>query len=269
MIRSPLSPGWKLFLGVLSLFIVAGLYTWLSEIQHRKNPRDTTIPSWSQMKVGLVESLEVNRRSGDRWLVSDSAATLGRLMAGLAVGISISIVLGLAMGCVPWIEHLLSPPLALLAQVPPTAALAVFFVLAGTGTKMFITMIAVGIIPALAQSIYLAVKEVPDELVYKAYTLGASHWEVVLNIIFPTVLPRIIDSIRLQIGPAMVYLIAAEMMVGDIGFGYRIRLQSKRLSMEMVYPYLAILALFGFLADNLCRRARKFFCPWYGEEGDR
>lgn len=269
MIRSPLSSGWKILLGILSLLLIAGAYTWLSAAQHARNPQDTTIPSWSQMKSGLAEAVEINRRTGDRWLVSDAMATLGRLLAGLAVGISISVILGLAMGCVPWIEHLLNPPLSLLAQLPPTAALAVFFVLAGTGMKMFITMIAVGIIPSLTQSIYLAVKEVPDELVYKAYTLGASHWEVVLTIIFPTVLPKIIDSIRLQIGPAMVYLIAAEMMVGDVGFGYRIRLQSKRLSMEMVYPYLAILAVFGFAADNLCRRARQFFSPWYGGEGNR
>ena len=37
-------------------------------------------------------------------------------------------------------------------------------------------------------------------------------------------------------------IVAAEMLVGDVGFGYRIRLQSKLLNMSVVYPYLALLA---------------------------
>jgi len=128
-------------------------------------------------------------------------------------------------------------------------------------------MIAVGILPALAMSVFIAVKEFPDELQYKAYTLGASHAEVVWNILARQVLPQLLDAVRLSIGPAMVYLIAAEMVVGDVGFGYRIRLQSKLLNMSVVYPYLALLAGFGFLADWSLRRMRRRWCPW--AEGGR
>jgi NitT/TauT family transport system permease protein len=158
------------------------------------------------------------------------------------------------------------PPLSLLAKVPPTAALAVFFVMVGTNTEMFVAMIAFGILPTLAQSVYLAVKSVPEELLYKARTLGASRGELVWNVVFRYTLPSIIDSIRLQIGPAMVYLIAAEMVVGDVGFGYRIRLQSRLLNMSVVYPYLALLAAFGFGMDYGLRRLQRWSCPWHGDE---
>jgi NitT/TauT family transport system permease protein len=67
----------------------------------------------------------------------------------------------------------------------------------------------------------------------------------------------------LVIGPAMVYLIAAEMVVGDVGFGYRIRLQSKLLNMSVVYPYLALLATFGFGMDYTLRWLQRKLCPWY------
>jgi NitT/TauT family transport system permease protein len=69
--------------------------------------------------------------------------------------------------------------------------------------------------------------------------------------------------VRLVIGPAMVFLIAAEMLVGDVGFGYRIRLQSKLLNMGVVYPYLAVLAGFGFGMDSGLRWLQKKWCPWY------
>ena len=91
----------------------------------------------------------------------------------------------------------------------------------------------------------------------------ASHTEVIVSIIMPHVLPKLLDALRLVIGPALVYLIAAEMVVGDVGFGYRIRLQSKLTNMAVVYPYLTLLAAFGFGMNFLLSQAQRRLCPWY------
>ena len=269
MIRQPIAFRWSFLLGVLSVLIMLGLYTWISYAQHQKNPEDTTIPTWTQLGEGVHKATEVNRRSGERWLVVDAEATAGRLFLGLAFGTAGAIILGLLMGCFSWIEALLVPPLSLLAKIPPTAALAVFFVLVGTDLQMYVAMIAFGILPTMAQAVYLAVKDVPEELLYKAYTLGASPLELIWNIISRAILPKLIDAIRLQIGPAMVFLIAAEMVVGDVGFGYRIRLQSRLLNMNVVYFYLALLAVFGFLMDYGLRLSQRALCPWSVRGGHR
>nr|AUN37490.1 urea carboxylase-related ABC transporter permease protein [uncultured bacterium] len=263
MIRRPIQRSTAILLGIASLLLLLGSYTWLSYRQHRSNPDDTTIPTWSQIGHGVVQVFEVNKRSQERWVVVDLKATATRYFLGLAAGATAALFIGLAMGCFARVEAFLQPPLSLLAQVPPTAALAVFFVLVGTGQNMYVTMIAFGVLPAMAQTVYLEVKEFPEELLFKTYTLGASRMEVIFSIIFPQVLPRLLDSLRLVIGPALVYLIAAEMVVGDVGFGYRIRLQSKLMNMSVVYPYLALLAGFGFSMDYLLRRIQRKLCPWY------
>jgi NitT/TauT family transport system permease protein len=265
MIRRPIQRSTALCLGIASLLVLLGSYTWLAHRQHQKNSDDTTIPTWTQLKHGVIQMCEVNKRSGERWVVSDAKATAGRFFSGLALGCGGAVVLGMLMGCFAPIEAFFQPPLSLLAQVPPTAALAVFFVLAGTGNEMYVAMIAFGILPALAQTVYLAVKEFPEELQYKTYTLGASHAEVIGSIILAQILPRLLDALRLVIGPAMVYLIAAEMVVGDVGFGYRIRLQSKLLNMSVVYPYLALLAGFGFGMGYGLRWLQQKLCPWYAD----
>jgi NitT/TauT family transport system permease protein len=263
MIRRPIKRSTTIILGVVSLFLLFGSYTWMSQRQHQKNPDDTTIPTWTQIGKGVVQAFEVNRRSGDRWIVVDAKATATRYFLGLGIGAVAALLIGMAMGCFSEVEAFLQPPLSLLAQIPPTAALAVFFVLVGTGQNMYVTMIAFGVLPALAQTVYLAVKDFPDELLYKSYTLGASRMEVICSIILRQVLPRLLDALRLAIGPALVYLIAAEMVVGDVGFGYRIRLQSKLLNMSVVYPYLALLAGFGFTMNYLLRQLQRKFCAWY------
>jgi NitT/TauT family transport system permease protein len=266
MIRQPIQKKWAIILGLFSIVVLLAGYSYLSHSQHRENPEDTTIPNWQQLKEGVAKAVEVNPRSEERWVVVDTIATISRLFLGLFFGVIGAILIGLLMGCFASFEAFLLPPMQLLAKIPPTAALAVFFVMVGTDTEMYVAMIAFGVLPMLSQSVYLAVREVPEEMLYKAYTLGGSQVEVIWNVIIRSILPRLIDAIRLQIGPAMVYLIAAEMVVGDVGFGYRIRLQSRLLNMNVVYPYLIGLAAFGLCMDYLLRFIQRLSCPWYVRE---
>lgn len=262
MIRSSIPFRTRAGLGVISVLLLLLGYTALSWNQHRINPKDTTIPNWGQLADGVKKFTAANDR-GERWIVEDVLATLGRLFLGLLLGVVLATILGILMGSVSWIEALLGPPLAFFAKIPPTASMAVFFVLFGTGQNMFSAMIAFGIAPTMAMSVFLSVRAIPDELIYKAYTVGASHLEVIWNVITPNVLPHIIDAIRLAIGPAMVFLIAAEMVVGEPGFGYRIRLEYKKLNMNVVYPYLVMLGMFGFAMDMAMRWLQRKCCPWF------
>lgn len=263
MIRRPIRRATVLLLGAASFLMLILGYTVLSHVQHARNPKDATIPTWSQIQEGVIKVIQVNERDRTRWLVADTKATATRLFLGLAYGVLGGVMLGMLMGCFTQIEAFCYPPLSFLAKIPPTAALAVFFVLVGTGQQMYVAMLAFGVLPTLAMTVFLAVKQFPEELRFKAYTLGASHLEVIWTIMFRYVLPKLIDAVRLSIGPAMVFLIAAEMVVGDVGFGYRIRLESKLLNMSVVYPYLALLAAFGFAMDYGLTLVQRKMCPWH------
>lgn len=261
MIQEPISQRKRLVLGVLSIVVLLGLYTWLSARQHARNPLDSTIPTWSQLKTGVSQAFTPDMR-GQRWIVEDVKATGGRLLLGLSIGVSLGMLAGLMMGCFPVVDALLAPPLLFLSRIVPTAALAVFFALVGTGLSMYATMIAFGTLPSLALAFSMEVKGFPEELRNKVYTLGASECQVIWNAVFKSTLPKLIDLIMLSIGPAMVYLIGAELLVGDVGLGYRIRILSRRLEMQVVYPYLVFLAAFGFLITYGLGCIRSRLSPW-------
>ena len=262
MIRRPITRSWAVVLGCLSVLLLLAGYTWVSHRQHQVNPDDTTIPNWSQLYEGVKKFTQPDRKE-ERWIVEDSIATGRRLFFGLGLGVVFGFAIGMMMGCITPIEAFLQPPISLLAKVPQTAALAVYFVFFGTGMEMYVAMIAFGIIPALAVTVHLAIKDLPSEMLDKAYTLGASHFEVATEVVLKQILPKFIDAVRLAIGPAIVFLIAAEMVVGDVGFGYRIRLQFKLTNMNVVYPYLVMLAFFGFALDYGLRFLQTKLCPWY------
>jgi NitT/TauT family transport system permease protein len=72
-------------------------------------------------------------------------------------------------------------------------------------------------------------------------------------------MPRLIASLRLSLGPAWVYLISAEAIASDVGLGYRIFLVRRYLSMDIIIPYVAWIALLAVAMDvilvQLSRRA--------------
>lgn len=280
-IKRPIDDKSWVILGAFGVLLLVGWYMWISNRQHARNPEDTTIPNIGQLIEGFKmmttprESSLAAAFGGEEekgfwaklnqtWLYRDALATYMRLFKGIFWGCVISFVMGILMGCYEWIAAIFLPPLSFLAKVPGTAMLAVFFVLVGTGESMFVSMIGFGILPTLTQAIYLSAKhDLHEEEINKAYTLGASSLEVILHVVIPQTLPKVMEAVRLQIGPSMVYLIAAEMLVGQVGMGYQIRMQQRLLNMNIVYDYILILGLTGLLMDKGMSVLRKYFCPWY------
>jgi NitT/TauT family transport system permease protein len=106
------------------------------------------------------------------------------------------------------------------------------------------------------------VQNLPREQMVKAQTLGASTWQVAIRVVVPQIMPRLIKSVRLMLGPAFLFLISAEAIAADVGLGYRIFLVRRYLSMDVILPYVAWITLLAFAIDlSLDLFARKAF-PW-------
>ena len=250
-------------LGVAGLLGAAALYTLLSWMQ-QAGPGGATIPGWAQLADAARQVVTPRPISGERWLLADAAVTFGRLGRGLLAGTAVGLTLGLLMGAFGIAHALLNPLVSAAAKLPPTAMLAAFFVLVGTGGRFFTATIAFGIAPILAASVSGAIRnDLPLELIQKARTLGASVMELLVTVSLPQILPRVLEAVRLQIGPAMVFLIAAEVAVGSEGFGYRIRQESRKVEFDVVYLYLGVLVLAGFAMDYLLLGARRLLSPWW------
>ncbi len=237
----------------------------------RDNPDkvDLTVPSWAMLyERGLIRACTSQGafQRKEIWIVEDFTATGSRLVSALLLGTLISVLLGLLMGCFAPLDAFCTPPFAFLSKIPATAVLPIFFVVIQINFSMYIAIIVFGMLPSLAQSVSASVrKDVPDELIFKAYTLGASQLELIWEVIFKQVLPRTLDAIRLQIGPALVLLVAAEWMVAGEGVGYRLRLFYQRTDMTVVFVYVLILGLLGLAVDYGLIRLRRQLCPWFGD----
>ncbi len=243
---------------LLVLAYVAG-----STLRLADNPADKLLPALTTL-VDSVNTLAFipDKRTGDYILWSDTGASLWRLGLGLAISAGIALVLGMLAGILPVARAVLSPFVAFVSMVPPLALLPVLFIVLGLGEVSKVALIVIGVAPILIRDLTITAMALPREMIVKAETLSASTWLIGLRVVLPQVLPRLIDSLRLQLGPAFLFLIAAEAISASAGLGYRIFLVRRYLSMEVIFPYVAWITLLAVLMDVALATLRRRLFPW-------
>lgn len=255
--------GGALALAALPFFALALAYLIGSAVRLADNPADKLLPALATMARSIaVLATEPDRKSGDLLLWADTLSSLGRLWAGLGIATAIALVLGLLTGILPLARALLAPFVAFVSMVPPLALLPILFIVLGLGETAKVALIVIGVAPILTRDLALAAQALPREQIVKAETLSAGTWLIALRVVLPQILPRLIDSLRLQLGPAFLFLIAAEAISADSGLGYRIFLVRRYLSMDVIFPYVAWITLLAVAMDLGLTQLRKRVFPW-------
>jgi NitT/TauT family transport system permease protein len=175
----------------------------------------------------------------------------------------VALWLGMNMGVFSGMESIGGPFSTVVAMIPPMAVLPVLFITLGVDELGKIALIFIGTTPVMLRDIYLATKALPREQLVKSLTLGGTDAAYVYRIVLPQLLPRSIDTLRLSLGAAWLFLIAAEAIASTDGLGYRIFLVRRYLAMDVIIPYVAWITLLGFTLDYGLRKISRVFFPWY------
>ena len=252
---------------VVPFALVLLLYSVGSGIRLAENPNDKVLPDLTTIGEAIHRvALEPDKRSGKYVLWTDTFVSLTRLFTGLLIAASIAIAVGVPNGMVPWFGAVCSPTVRALSMIPPLAILPILFIAFGVGEVAKIILIVLGTAPFLMRDVEQRVLELPREQLIKAQTLDATSWQIAVRVVLPQVFPRLIDGVRLSLGSAWLFLIAAEAIASTDGLGYRIFLVRRYLAMDVILPYVAWITLLAFLLDYALRQLNQRCFPWYGAQ---
>jgi len=250
-------------LGLLPFIVLVIAYLIGSHIRLAENPGDKLLPTPATLASTLHSyAAEEDVRSGEILFWLDTVASLKRIFTALVLSASIGLALGLAIGAVPLVRAALAPFVAAVAMIPPLAILPILFIVVGLGETAKITLMTIGIAPCIVRDLALRASELPAEQLIKAQTLGASSWQLVTRVILPQMWPRLIDAVRLTLGSAWLYLIAAEAIASTEGLGFRIFLVRRYLAMDVILPYVVWITLLAFTMDWGLKLLRSRAFPW-------
>ncbi len=261
------NPGelWGRIFGLLPIVLLLVAYFHFSCERHQTNPDDKLMPSISQMYNETINYVTVpDKRSGKILFVEDTKASLTRLGLGVSISAIFGYVFGILMGLYPGFRSLFNQLFTSLSNVNPLAMLVIILVALGIGelSKIFLIVFGVGI--ALARSIDQTVEKIPQEMIVKQETLGASQLGIIYRVIMPQILPRLIDLVRMSLGTAWMFVIAAEAIASTSGLGYRIYLQQRYMNMSLIIPIVIFITTVSFSSDWILQRVlkmRRF--KWY------
>jgi NitT/TauT family transport system permease protein len=250
-------------MGAAPLLLLVLAYLIASASRHAFNPADKILPTPGAMIAAMRALVLVpDPMTGQRLFWSDTVASLTRLGVGLAISTVWALLVGLVLGLIPVVRATFGPLVTTVAVIPPIALLPILFIVFGLGEAAKIALIVIGILPLMIRDIAAHVEALPTEQMIKAQTLGASTWQLALRVALPQAMPRLIHAVRLSLGPAWVFLISAEAIASDVGLGYRIFLVRRYLSMEIILPYVAWIALLAIAMDWGLRQISRRGFPW-------
>jgi NitT/TauT family transport system permease protein len=267
-----LTLSWMLFL------LGIGGYLYASRARHIENSEDRVMPTIRQMAQGMYDAAlrpaeedEVQPQASgiaNRFLHSmlwkDTKATGRRFFVSLALLIPAAI-LGLHMGLFPYAGAFFLRFVLFFDKIVALSLLPILFIAFGIDELAKIMLIVIGVAPTIVLDTFNLTRSVPTEQTVKAFTLGASDFSVAYRVVMKQILPRVLNSVRLNLKAVMLFLFAGEMIASTDGLAYRIALLRRHMGMDVIIPYVLWVALLLFLVDLGMRLLNRKLHPWFHE----
>jgi NitT/TauT family transport system permease protein len=262
-----------------SLFVLGiGLYFYVAHSRHRDNPEERVTPTVAQMARGMydaalkpaedddqqVQGGSVAQRFFGSMLWKDTKATSRRFFYSMLLLIP-AVLLGLHMGLFPYVGVLFTRFILFFDKIVALSMLPILFIVFGIDELSKIMLIVVGVAPTIILDAFNLTRGVPGEQVVKAFTLGAGDFDVAYRVVLKQIMPRILNSIRLNLKAVMCFLFAGEMIASTDGLAYRIALLRRHMGMDVIIPYVLWVALLLFLVDWSMRFVNRKLHPWFRE----
>ncbi len=185
------------------------------------------------------------------FVVRETLFSLKLNIFGYLEAIFISILFGFLIALVPFFRAMLSRWVSAIRFIPLTAVTGIFIAWFGIESNMKIQFLMFGILVYLLPVIIQRIDDVDKIHLQTAFTLGASKWQMIKSIYFPSVASKIIDDIRVLTAISWTYIIIAEMLNQTGGIGALIHLSARQSRLDKVFALLLIIVLIGIIQDRL------------------
>jgi ABC-type nitrate/sulfonate/bicarbonate transport system permease component len=216
----------------------------------------TLLPAPSAIAVSWLQLLE----SGD--LISNTADSLYRLVAGLALAIVLGGAIGIAMAWWRSVHFLANPIVEMFYPLPKSALIPVTAIWLGYGDGSKILLIFLGCMLPVTIGAYNGARSAEEVLVWSARAMGASRLRTLLDVAIPSALPELLNGVRVAIALSFVLLVSSELIVARAGLGYMIGLLGASGVYPAMFAVVLTLAFLGFAADRLYIVAAQRVLRW-------
>jgi NitT/TauT family transport system permease protein len=226
-----------------TLIAVAAFYEALARSGYFAPALMPTLPRvWNALVTNLM----------DGTLIAHAAATLYRVLFGLALAVVAGLPLGILMGRFRAVENFVLPLASALMPIPSLAWVPVFILWFGLGNTVAILIVFYAAIFPMLLNTWSGVRAVNPLWVRAAGAMGADENALFWKVIIPGASPFIITGLRQAFLRAWIAVVGAEMLAAsDWGLGWVIFDAKEFLNADLMLASLAVIGAIGFMFERL------------------
>jgi ABC-type nitrate/sulfonate/bicarbonate transport system permease component len=247
--------------GIVLLAIWEGLVTLLAP-SYVARPSGVAKHAWEVLSNRPTPATQL---SGSFWY--DTKTTLVAVFEGLAVGVVLGVLVGLAMGRLRDVEWALKYYVGALFALPTIAMLPLMTLWFGYTSSARLAIVIIGAFLPVALNVYDGVRKLPVTYLEVARTYHARWWNEWFGIALPASLPYLLAGLRLAVGRALVAAVVAEYLLAIRGLGFFIKYDTSSFKENQAMIAVFMLALIGMALNSTIDGATRRFLPWFRRDG--
>jgi NitT/TauT family transport system permease protein len=181
--------------------------------------------------------------------------SLRRVLLGYLVAILVGSLTGIAIARYKELDNTLGASLTALQSIPSVAWVPLALLWFGISESAALFIVVLEAFIPCALGVRTGILTIPKEIIRAAQCLGSRHLDLYVRVIFPAIIPQLVSSLRLSWAFAWRALIAGELFITGLGIGQTLELGRSLADMSQVLSMILIVAILGFLTDNVFFRA--------------
>jgi NitT/TauT family transport system permease protein len=188
--------------------------------------------------------------------------TVFETLVGFAIGTLIGIVLA---GVLWWSEFLsdVAEPYIVVLNATPKIALGPVFIIWLGATINAVIALAVSIsLFVTILSVFSAFRQVDREKLILVKALGATKWQQFRKVVFPSAVPTIVATLKVNIGLSLIGTIVGEFLAGSAGLGSLIVYGQNVFDMSLVMTCLVLLTAIAGVMYHAIVLLERYFVRW-------
>jgi len=189
----------------------------------------------------------------ERDFVDDIWISVFRVWVAFLLSVVMAVPIGIWMSSYRIVGTLTEPIIDFIRYLPVPALVPLLIIWFGIGEGSKIAVLWMGTFFQLVLLIADDAKRVPREFIEIGYTLGGKPRQITRDIVLRSMLPSMVDNLRITLGWCWTYIIIAEIVAANSGIGHAIWSMRRFVKTPEVMAGILTVGIIGLLTDQLIR----------------
>lgn len=188
--------------------------------------------------------------------------SLGHMFLGYGIAVAIALPLGLAMGRIRSIAHLLDPIVVAIYAIPPVALIPFIVIWFGIFFEARVALVVVMCFFEMLVTFATGARNVSEGLMEVGRSFAARKSTLIWKIALPAMVPFILTGLRLGMVRAIHAMIVAELFLTAVNLGSIMKGEAARFDSAGVLAVIVLLAVFGLVTQETIKLIERRMLVW-------